>query len=318
MRHGATLVLEGSTGIRAEFAQSGARLLRLDIPVSDGGSAQVVMATALDASHLDGDTWGGTICGRFANRIADASFELDGIRYHLPANHGTSALHGGPDSFALRDWDVDTVNDTLVFSLTSPDGEMGYPGTMTAKAVYGFSGATLWLELTATTDKPTVVNLTQHAYWNLLGHGSALSHELEIPASHYSSVDERLIPLGAPEDVTGTEFDFRSMRPIGQIYDHSFCLNAGRGSLHLGAKVREPQTGRTMEIWTTEPAIQLYTANHFCEEMVAPFSEVVLNGALALEPQTYPNAPNEPSYPSAVLRPGETYRHRIEWRFSGF
>lgn len=108
------------------------------------------------------------------------------------------------------------------------------------------------------------------------------------------------------------------MRAIGQIYDHGFCLDAGRGDLHLGAKVREPETGRIMEVWTTEPAIQLYTANHFSETMVAPFSKVVLNGAIALEPQTYPNTPNEPTYPSAVLRPGETYRHRIEWRFSGF
>ncbi|RCW20622.1 aldose 1-epimerase [Ciceribacter lividus] len=318
MTNGATLVLEGSEGLRAEFSRCGARLLRLDIPVRDGGSAQVVIGSALDASQPDGDTWGGTICGRFANRIADASFELDGVRYSLPANHGTSSLHGGPKAFGLRDWNVEATGETLTFSLTSADGEMGYPGTMEVVAVYGLSGTTLWLEMTATTDKPTVVNLTQHAYWNLKGEGNVLSHELEIPASRYSAVDDRLIPLGAPDDVTGTVFDFRSMRTIGQIYDHSFCLDAGRGALHLGAKVREPETGRTMEVWTTEPAIQLYTANHFSEAMVAPFSKMVLNGAIALEPQTYPNAPNEPSYPSAVLRPGETYRHRIEWRFSGF
>jgi aldose 1-epimerase len=318
MTNSTTLVLEGSDGLRAEFAPCGARLLQLKIPTRDGKSAQVVIGTALDKDDPKSDAWGGTICGRFANRIANASFELDGARYHLPANHGTSALHGGPESFALRDWDVEAADDRLIFSLTSPDGEMGYPGTMEVQAVYGISGTTLWLEISATTDKPTVVNLTQHAYWNLKGKGDALSHELEIPASHYSAVDERLIPLGAPDDVTDTVFDFRSPRAIGQIYDHSFCLDAGRGDLHLGAKVREPETGRIMEVWTTEPAIQLYTANHFSETMVAPFSKMVLNGAIALEPQTYPNAPNEPSFPSAVLRPGETYRHRIEWRFSDF
>lgn len=318
MKNVATLVLEGADGLRAEFSSCGARLLRLDVPVSGGGTAQVVIGSALDGSQADGDTWGGTICGRFANRIADASFELDGTRYNLPANHGTSSLHGGPEGFGLRDWKAETAGDTLVFSLTSPDGEMGYPGTMEVQAVYGISGSTLWLEIMATTDKPTVVNLTQHAYWNLKGEGNVLSHELEIPASRYSSVDDRLIPLGAPEDVAATVFDFRAIRTIAQIYDHSFSLDAGRGDLHLGARVREPETGRSMEVWTTEPAIQLYTANHFSETMNAPFSEMVLNGAIALEPQTYPNAPNEPTYPSAVLRPGETYRHRIEWRFSGF
>ena len=318
MPNGETLVLEGSDGLRAEFSRCGARLLRLDVPVLSGGSAQVVIGSALDGSQPVGDTWGGTICGRFANRIANASFELDGARYSLPANHRTSSLHGGPEGFGLRDWDAEAAGDTLVFSLKSPDGEMGYPGNMEVQAVYGISDSTLWLEIKATTDKPTVVNLTQHAYWNLKGEGNVLSHELEIPASHYSSVDDRLIPFGAPDNVADTVFDFRSMRVIGQVYDHSFCLDAGRGDLHLGAKVREPDTGRTMEVWTTEPAIQLYTANHFSDAMIAPFSKMVVNGAIALEPQTYPNAPNEPTYPSAVLRPGETYRHRIEWRFTGF
>jgi aldose 1-epimerase len=314
----ANLVLEASNGMRAEFTPNGARLLRLDIPVHDGGSVQVVIGTAQDAAQPNSDAWGGTICGRFANRIANASFELDGTRYNLPANHGSSALHGGPKSFALQDWNVEAANDTLTFRLTSPDGEMGYPGTMEVVAVYGFSGSTLWLEMTATTDKPTVINLTQHAYWNLKGKGSALGHQIEIPASRYSAVDERLIPLGEPAEVADTIFDFRTLRPIDIIYDHSFCLDAGRSELHLGARVCEPETGRSMEVWTTEPAIQLYTANHFSEEQDAPYSEMTLNGAIALEPQTYPNAPNEPSYPSAVLRPGETYRHRIEWRFSGF
>jgi aldose 1-epimerase len=318
MENCAKLVLEGSNGLRAEFARNGARLLRLDVPGHKGGSTQVVIGTADDAAQPNGDMWGGTICGRFANRIAGAAFELDGVNYSLPANHGSSSLHGGPESFALRDWSVEAGDGTLTFRLTSPDGEMGYPGKMEVVATYGFSGMTLWLEMTATTDKATVVNLTHHAYWNLKGSGNALGHEIEIPASRYSAVDERLIPLGEPEEVGETIFDFRTMRPIAIPYDHSFCLDAGRGALHLGACVREPETGHRMEVWTTEPAIQLYTANHFSDAQVAHYSEMVLNGAIALEPQTYPNAPNEPTFPSAVLRPGETYRHRIEWRFSGF
>jgi aldose 1-epimerase len=318
MTNSAKLVLEGADGLRAEFAPCGARLVRLDIPVRDGGSAQIVIGTAYDNSRPDGDTWGGTICGRFANRIANASFTLDDVQYSLPANHLTNSLHGGPESFALRNWDVDAAADTLTFRLTSPDGEMGYPGKMDVVATYGISGSTLWLEMTATTDKATVVNLTQHTYWNLKGEGNVLGHEIEIPASSYSAVDEWLIPVGGPADVAGSVFDFRKMRPIAIPYDISFCLDAGRSDLHLGARVREPETGRVMEVWTTEPAIQLYTANHFSDALVAPYSEMVENGAIALEPQTYPNAPNEPSFPSSVLRPGEVYRHRIEWRFSGF
>ena len=318
MENDTSILLGSSNGLRAEFAQCGARLLRLDIPSSKGGSTQVVMGTASASTQPNGDTWAGTICGRFANRIANATFVLDGIRYTLPANHGTSALHGGPKSFALRDWAVEAADDSLTFRLTSPDGEMGYPGKMDVSATYGISETTLWLDMIATTDKTTIINLTHHAYWNLKGGGNVLDHEIEIPASRYSAVDERLIPLGAPEDVAETIFDFRTMRPIAIPYDHSFCLDAGRGSLHLAARVREPRSGRSMEVWTTEPAIQLYTANHFSDALIAPHSEMIENGAIALEPQTYPNAPNEPSYPSAVLSPGEVYHHRIEWRFSGF
>ncbi|WP_237152107.1 aldose epimerase family protein [Oryzibacter oryziterrae] len=311
------IILRGDAGLTARFAPAGARLLSLDVPTASG-PVQVVIGTATDTDQPAGDTWGGTICGRVANRIADASFVLDGVKYALPANNGTNTLHGGPGGFGRRDWDVEAGTDQVTFRLSSADGDMGFPGALETTATYGLSGTTLWLEMTATTSKTTLVNLTHHAYWNLLGKGNVLAHEVEIPASRYTPVDERLIPTGPLVDVAGTAFDFRAKRPINGSYDHNFCLDAGRGALHLGARVTEPGTGRVMEVWTTEPGIQLYTGDHFSDALKAPYSDLVKNGAIALEPQTYPNAANEPSYPSAVLRPGETYGHRMEWRFSGF
>jgi aldose 1-epimerase len=317
MKNDKEIILRGETGVTARLARAGARLLSVEIP-TDSGAVQVVIGTASDPAQTAGDTWGGTICGRVANRIADAAFVLDGVRYALPANNGTNTLHGGPAGFGLRDWEAEATADKATFRLSSEDGDMGFPGALEVAATYGLAGSVLWLEMTATSTKTTLVNLTHHAYWNLKGKGNVLAHEVEIPATRYTPVNDKLIPLGAPVEVADTAFDFRKTRPIGGSYDHNFCLDAGRGALHLGARVTEPDTGRVMEVWTTEPGIQLYTADHFSDALKAPYSELVKNGAIALEPQTYPNAANEPSYPSSVLRPGETYRHRIEWRFSGF
>lgn len=312
------LTLEGDGGLKAVFSPVGAKLLALYVPTASGSPAQVVIGSSGHPDDIGADGSAGAICGRVANRIAGATFTLDGTPYELPANNGANTLHGGPVGFNRRQWAVAAAPDQLRFTLNSADGDMGFPGNLDVTAVYGFDGATLWLEMTAVTDKPTPINLTNHAYFNLAGKGSALGHQLEIPASHYTPVDEAKIPLGPLADVAGTRFDFRRFRTIAGSYDHNFCLDAGRGALHLAARLVEPLTGRTLELATTEPGLQLYTADHFSEERLSPFSQVVKNGGIALEPQTYPNAVNEPSYPSSILRPGETYRHRIEWTFSGF
>lgn len=312
------ITLDGGDGLKAIFSPAGAQLVALYVPTKSGGPVQTVIGSSGRLNAPDGDGWAGAICGRFANRIAGASFTLDGVTYRLPANEGSKQLHGGAEGFGHLTWKEEKTGGEVIFHLDSPDGDMGYPGALAVKAAYGLKGHTLYLEMTATTTKPTVINLTHHVYWNLLGKGDILGHLLQIPASHYTPVNAELIPVGPLAEVVGTRFDFREKRPIAGPYDHNFVLDAGRGALHLGARAIEPLTGRTLEVWTTEPAIQLYTGEHFTPAIKAPFSEQLKNAGFALEPQTFPNAPNEPSYPSSVLRPGETYRHRIEWRFSGF
>jgi aldose 1-epimerase len=312
------ITLDGGDGLKAVFSPAGAQLVALYIPTKSAGPVQTVIGSSGRLNAADGDGWAGTICGRYANRIAGASFTLDGTTYHLPANEGAKQLHGGAHGFGHLAWKGEKAGGQVVFRLDSPDGDMGYPGALSVTAAYGLDGHTLSLEMTATTTKPTVINLTHHVYWNLLGKGDILGHLMQIPAGHYTPVDADLIPVGPLAEVAGTRFDFREKRPIAGPYDHNFVLDTGRGALHLGARAIEPVTGRRLEVWTTEPAIQLYTGEHFTPAIKAPFSELLKNAGFALEPQTFPNAPNEPAYPSAVLRPGETYRHRIEWRFSGF
>ena len=312
------ITLDGGNGLKAIFSPAGAQLVALYVPTSSGGQVQTVIGSPGRLNAPDGDGWAGTICGRYANRIAGASFALDGVTYHLPANEGAKQLHGGANGFGHLAWKAEEVDGRVVFRLDSPDGDMGFPGALTVTAAYALDGHTLSLDMTATTTKPTVINLTHHVYWNLLGKGDILGHLMQIPASRYTPVNADLIPVGPLAEVAGTRFDFREKRPIAGAYDHNFALDAGRGALHLGARAIEPVTGRTLEVWTTEPGMQLYTGEHFTPAIKAPFSEQLKNAGFALEPQTYPNAPNEPSYPSSVLRPGETYHHRIEWRFSGF
>lgn len=313
------VTIKGEGGLRAILSPVGAKLVALFVPTRDGAEVQVVIGSSAHPNDEGADASGGAICGRVANRIAGGVFELDGQRFELPINKAPNTLHGGPVGFSRREWTVAQADESRVeFRLLSANGDMGFPGNLDVVATYGFEEASLYLDMTAETDRPTPINLTNHVYLNLSGTGSALGHQVEIPASRYTPSDEMLIPTGEIADVTGTRFDFRRLRTIGGDYDINFCLDAGRGPLHLAARLVEPQTGRTMTLSTTEPGVQLYTATHFSEALISPFSKVVKNGGIALEPQTYPNAINEPGFPSSVLRPGERYSHRMEWAFSGF
>lgn len=317
--HRDLVTIKGEGGLRAILSPVGAKLVALYVPTKGGGEVQVVIGSSAHPNDAGADASGGAICGRVANRIAGGVFELDGQRFELPINKAPNTLHGGPIGFSRREWTVAKVEESRVeFKLLSADGDMGFPGNLEVTAIYGFEGASLYLDMAATTDRATTINLTNHVYLNLSGAGSALGHQVEIPASHYTPSDETLIPTGELVDVAGTRFDFRHLRTIAEEYDINFCLDAGRGPLHLAARLVEPKTGRTMTLTTTEPGVQLYTATHFSEALISPFSKVVKNGGIALEPQTYPNAINEPSFPSSVLRPGERYSHRMEWAFSGF
>jgi aldose 1-epimerase len=302
-----------SSNITAEFHPSGARLVSC---VVDG--VETVMGNRVEKGVLKGDLYAGVICGRHAGRITDASFVLDGERVQLTPNMGGHQLHGGPDGFATRWWDHMFDGNRLTFTLQSPDGDQGFPGHLWVKAVYALREYVLSLEITAGTSKPTVCNLTNHAYWNVGGGGSVLDHELMISAAKYFPLNELLLPVGEMRDVAGGRFDFRAARAIGEDYDNAFLLDGVRGELKRAMVMRDPASGRSLDVWTTEGVLQMYTAMHWNGDGSALGPEGALGraAALAIEPQNVADAPNHAGFPSSVLRPGEVYRNYMEWRFN--
>lgn len=302
----------GTDRIRARFTTLGARLVALDF-----AGADVIMGGGTDEDILAGDWTTGAIAGRIAGRITNARINIDGVEYPLVKNFGEHQLHGGPDNFSVRHWDVQQADDHVRFSLSSPDGDQGYPGSLDVSATYAVKGATLSLDFEARTSKPTVINLTNHAYWNMSGgERNAFDHEMQILGSKYLPLSELLLPSGELRDVTGTRWDFRTLRKVGGVYDNCWVLDGPRGQLRHGLTLKDPVSGRTMEVWTTEAGMQMYTAEHWNPGFPGKTGPLQQYAAIAIEPQNFPDAPSHPNFPSAVLRPGEVYRHRMEWRFS--
>jgi aldose 1-epimerase len=274
--------------------------------------------------------------GRYGNRIDGGKFTLDGRTYELPINetNNNNQLHGGKKGFGEKVWDVDTVSDhSIMLSLKSPDGDMGYPGTLEVKVEYVLTNDNeLEVAYMATTDAPTVVNLTQHTYFNLLGEGKGniLNHELMIKADHFIPVNERLIPTGEIAPVKGTPMDFTKPTKIGERvnedyeqlligggYDHCWVINREGKGLELCATVYCKETGRFMEVLTTEPGVQLYIGNFLDGSQVGKSGVAYQKRTgLCLETQHYPDSPNQPDFPSTVLRPGEEYATKTVFRFS--
>lgn len=304
------LELQSDT-IRAVFNPFGARLVSLFV-----GDTDVVMGAATKADLQAGEIYAGAVCGRIAGRITNARFTLDGKTYALAPNMEGHQLHGGPDNFATRDWKAEPAKNSIRFTLQSPDGDQGYPGALDASAAYALEGNVLSLDLEARTTKPTVVNLTNHAYWNMAGQGSGLNQLAEIDAHSYLPLDEMKLPGGEIRKVDGSRWDFREGRVVGEPYDHAFILDGKRGELKRAIRLSDPRSGRTMEVCCTEGCLQFYTADHWGPQMPGKYGPLARHSAIAIEPQNYPDAPSHANFPSAVLRPGETYRHRIEWRFS--
>jgi aldose 1-epimerase len=297
--------------IHAIFDAMGARLQSLII---DG--VDVVVGNKLGFDIKTADESAGIVCGRYAGRISKARFPLDGKIIELVPNRGDFQLHGGPVNFGNSVWAFEKSEDYIRFTHEVPDGDQGYPGEVKASATYKLSGKVLSLELEAITTKPTVINLTNHAYWNMAGVGSVLNQELQISASHYLPLSPELLPSGEIREVATTRWDFRTARLISELYDNCFCLDGPRGEMKHGLTLRDPASGRTLQVWTTECAIQMYTAIHWNGTVPSKNGFLQQGQALAIEPQNYPDAPNHPNFPSAELRPGETYRNQIEWRFS--
>lgn len=303
-------------GFRATFNAVGARLMGLEFP--DGFDA--VAGPARIEDMPESDVYAGAVCGRFANRIAKGHAVIAGKAHQLTLNEPPNHLHGGVDAFHRKAWAAEIVEDALVFSLVSAHDEEGYPGKLRVRCAYRFDGPTLVCELEATAKRTTIVNLTNHAYWNLSGAETVSDHFLEISAQTYTPTNEKLIPTGAISFVSGTHYDFREPALLekaianGSGFDASFCLEGERHKLHHAATLSA--AGRAFDLFTTEPGLQLYTAGHhgpgFKGKKGHPLRRF---GSVALEPQNWPDAPNHPSFPSAELKRGETYRHHIEWRF---
>lgn len=327
--------LTNASGMEVCFLSLGGIISAVKVPDRAGVLADVSPGYDTLDEYLCDTSYFGALVGRYANRIAHATFELDGVRHTLVANDGENALHGGVPGFHQVIWAVEPfLLDSSVgaaLSRTSPDGEAGFPGTLDVRVTYLLTDANeLHFEYVARTDRPTPLNLTQHTYFNLAGHaaGEILHHELFINASHYLPVDDDLVPLGAMVLVDGTPFDFRSAHPIGRDmprrsadmpvdgYDHAYVLDEVAGVMRLAARLYEPTSGRTLEIETTEPSLQFYGGDQLGDG--PPGKEgrsYVRYGALALETQHFPNSVNMPGFPSTILRPGEEYRSRTVYRF---
>jgi aldose 1-epimerase len=300
-------------GIRVRVLSYGGIVQSVEVPDRDGRTADVVLGFAdLDGYLTHPEPYLGALIGRYANRIAHARFPLDGLTYALEPNNAPNSLHGGVHGFDKRVWEVEPVEHGLRLSRVSPHGEEGFPGRLEVSATYTLdaSGA-LRFVYEAVVDAPTVVNLTNHSYFNLggAGGGAAGDHELRLAASRYTPVDADLIPTGVAP-VADSRFDFRTARKVGPGYDHNFVLDKGvTDTPEEVAELHDPGSGRVLTVATTEPGIQVYTADHLGE----PF--VPCQG-IALETQHFPDSPNRPEFPSTELRPGEVYRSETVYGFS--
>ncbi|MEU0149706.1 aldose epimerase family protein [Streptomyces sp. NPDC006288] len=326
--------LDSGTGIRAEVLTFGASLHRLTVPDTAGAAASVVRSLPALDDYAAKHPYFGAVVGRYANRVAHGRFTLDGAEHHIPANDRGHALHGGPDGFHTKVWDAapDRKGDSasVRLSLHSPDGDMGFPGALDTTVTYTLDTAgTLAVDYVSVTDRPTVVNLTNHAYFDLSGGDGVLGHLLQVDADTYLPVDGDGIPLGPRAEVRGTPFDLTSPRVLGERlgidddqlrdaggFDHCWVLRDAGPGLRRAARLTAPDAARVLEVWTTEPGIQVYTAN----QLDGSYTDGAghrheRHGSVCLETQHLPDSPNRPEYPSTVLRPGETARSRTELRF---
>ncbi|MBI2424295.1 MAG: galactose mutarotase [Candidatus Hydrogenedentes bacterium] len=321
--------LTNTHGMTAAVTDFGATLVSLKVPDRDGKFADVTLGYDDAAAYDAGTSYFGCIAGRYGNRIAKGKFTLDGKEYSLATNNAPNHLHGGDEGFGQKLWRGKTVTSSgsvgVAFTYTSVDGEEGYPGTLTCTMTYTLTDANeLKFSYEAATDKPTVLNLTQHSYWNLHGHGEGaiLDHELTLNCSHYTPVDGTAITTGEIAPVEGTDMDFRKPVAIGARiekiqgggYDHNYVIDS-TGGLTLAATVYEPKSGRVMEVHTTEPGVQFYAGIFLNGVKCKEGKSYIKNGGLCLETQKFPDSPNKPNFPSCVLRPGETYTHETVHKF---
>ena len=328
--------LDNGRGLRLCAINLGGIVTSLQVPDRTGRSDNVVLGLPTLADYVDRNPHFGTIVGRYANRIAQGRFAIDGVAYQASVNDGPNTLHGGARGFGARWWQITPLADegagesALELRYTSVDGEEGYPGELQVRVRYTLTPSDEWrVDYEAVCDRPTHVNLTHHDYFNLAGDGTVLDHALTIPASRFTTVDATLIPTGL-SDVTGTPFDFRLPTAIGQRiregheqlvrargYDHNWVLDRDAApGLALAARLAHEATGRVMEVYTTEPGVQFYSGNFLDGTLVGASGRLIRQGdGLCLETQHFPDSPNRPEFPATLLRPGQMFRSTTVHRF---
>jgi aldose 1-epimerase len=323
-----------SSAVEIQLISFGARVVSLLTPDRTGKVADITLGYASLEPYVENtNAYFGVIAGRFANRIANGRFELDGETIQTTVNDGANMLHGGVEGFDKRNWSAKVIPDGVEFELLSPDGDQGFPGTLSTQVRYSLKGATLRIDYLATTDKATVVNLTNHAYFNLGGEasGTILAHQLSLESDAFTPVaDAAAIPTGEIRAVAGTPFDFtqptivgdRIADPDDQLvfgrgYDHNWIVRGDAGVLRPAAVARDPATGRSLTVATTEPAVQFYSGNFLDGSLVGKGGiAYVQRSGFCLETQGFPDAPNHPNFPSTTLHPGETYRSTTTLTFT--
>ena len=324
-------ILTNASGASAVVSNLGAAIVAVNVPDRDGKLADVILGYGKADSYFGDGPCAGKVPGRFANLIAKGKFTLDGKEYTLPVNNGPNHLHGGPEGFQNQVWESRKRKGGVEFKYVSADGEMGYPGNLVVVARYEWSEENeLRLTFSAKSDAKTVVNLTNHAYFNLNGHGSALQHFLKLNCSEYLPTDDTLIPLGEPEPVAGTPMDFLNAKTLGRDIRKDFpALNYGKGydacwvidgytpgQLQEAAELWSNRSGRTLKVFTTQPGIQVYTGNWLNGCPQGKRGRIYHDyDAVALECQHFPDSPNRPAYPSTVLKPGKTFHEAIIFAF---
>jgi len=329
--------LANGSGVEVRAITYGGIIVSLRVPDRDGRLGDIVLGFDNLDGYVEGSPYFGAIVGRYANRIANGQFTLAGETYHLATNNGPNHLHGGVRGFDKIVWHAEMLESdsgvAVIFTHTSPDGDEGYPGTLSIRVTYTLTpGNELVVDYLATTDHATPINLSQHTYFNLAGDGrrDVLEHVLTIDAAHFTPVDATLIPTGVVAPVAGTPFDFTTPTAIGarihledeQLengggYDHNFVLDRDGAGLAHAARVEEPITGRVLDVYTTEPGLQFYSGNFLDGSIIGKSGRVYRHRyGFCLETQHFPDSPNQPAFPSTILRPGAEYRSRTVFVFS--
>lgn len=324
--------LYNKNGMSVDITNYGAKIIRLMVPDKNGKFDDVVLAFDTLEEVIEKEIYFGAVCGRFANRIKDGKFSIDGVEYTLPVNNGTNSLHGGVHGYNEKAWTVKSVSQQeLVLELFSPDGEEGYPGNLTVTCTYILSDDNeIKMHYEATTDKATIVGLTNHSYFNLkgAGNGTIKGHTLQINADYYTVLDESFALTGEIRPVAETPFDFRTAKAVGEVIDdevyvpgwgidNNWCLRKEQaGDCVLAGTVYEPTSGRKMETFTTQPGLQIYTGN-WMDKIVGKEGKIYdRQDAICLETQGFPNSPNIAHFPSSLLRPGQKYDEWCVYKFS--